>query len=94
MYNLTLQNVCQSNCELCFKKMTQTAHALVNSKAFFPLMVGVACALLHSKINLLGLIGAAVAPSETLNKPFECLIVNDATTNLNMAEDFILRDKA
>ncbi len=41
------------------------------------------------------MVGANLAPSEFLNEPFdfEYSLVNDATTNLNVEEDLLLRDK-
>ena len=40
------------------------------------------------------IIGVNCATSETLNEPFEYLLVIDTTTNLNVAEDFSSREKA
>jgi hypothetical protein len=40
------------------------------------------------------IIGVNCDPSETLNELFEYSLVIDTTTNLNVAEDFSLREKA
>ncbi len=40
------------------------------------------------------MVGANCNPSDFLNEPFEYSFVNDATSNLNVAENLLLRDKA
>ncbi len=51
-------------------------------------------ATINFAVNAEVLLNGCNAPSETLNEPLEYLLVIDITTNLNVAEDLLSRDKA